>query len=151
MRSPPAPLTPPQQLLLDGIQVRLLEPDALLGCAELLDQHHYLGSLQPVGERLHYALTAALGDWLGVLVFCAAARRLHSRDQWLGWSEEQRRRLPLVVNHTRLLLLPHNTFPSFSRLAHMTRLLPTSCVRVPMTSLQPALWLRRPERTCSRV
>lgn len=115
MRSPPALLTPAQQLLLDGIQVRLLEPDDLPRCAELLDQHHYLGSLKPVGERLHYALTDALGDWLGVLVFCAAARRLRSRDQWIGWSEEQRRRLlPLVVNNARFLLLPHKTFPNLA-------------------------------------
>jgi hypothetical protein len=41
-----------------------------------------------------------------VLVFCAAARRLRPRDQWIGWSDEQRRRrLSLVVNNTRFLLL----------------------------------------------
>ena len=114
---PPRPglLTPEQQLLLDGIQVRPLVPAELPRCAELLVLHHYLGSLQPVGERLHYALTDAHGDWLGVLVFCAAARRLRPRDQWIGWSEEQRRRrLPLVVSNTRFLLLPHKTFPNLA-------------------------------------
>ena len=52
-------------------------------------------------------------DWLGVLVFCAASRRLRARDRWIGWSEEQRRRrLPLVVNNCRFLLLPDKTFPN---------------------------------------
>jgi hypothetical protein len=41
-----------------------------------------------------------------VLVFCAASRRLRARDRWINWSEEQRRRrLPLVVNNCRFLLI----------------------------------------------
>jgi len=79
----------------------------------LLTKHHYLGDVHAVGEQLFYALTDGRGDWLGVLVFCAASRRLRSRDRWIGWSEEQRRRrLPLVVNNCRFLLLPHKTFPN---------------------------------------
>ena len=79
----------------------------------LLAKHHYLGDVRAVGEQLFYALTAADGSWLGVLVFCAASRRLQARDQWIGWTEEQRRRrLPLVVNNCRFLLLPHKTFPN---------------------------------------
>jgi len=45
-----------------------------------------------VGEQLFYAVTDGGGEWLGVLVFCAASRRLRGRDRWIGWSEEQRRR-----------------------------------------------------------
>ena len=48
-----------------------------------------------------------------MLVFCAASRRLRARDPWIGWSDEQRRRrLPLVVNNCRFLLLPDKTFPN---------------------------------------
>lgn len=109
------PLTADQQHCLDGIQVRLLAPDELPRSQQLLAEHHYLGSLKPVGERLHYVVTDAHGDWLGVLVFCAAARRLRPRDQWIGWSEEQRRRrLPLIVCNTRFLLLPHKTVPNLA-------------------------------------
>jgi hypothetical protein len=88
----------------------------------LLAKHHYLGDVRAVGEQLFYALTDARGDWLGVLVFCAAARRLRARDRWIGWSEEQRRRrLPLVVNHCRFLLLPHKTVPNLgSRALRLT-------------------------------
>ena len=79
----------------------------------LLAKHHYLGNVRAVGEQLFYAITDGHGDWLGVLVFCAASRRLRARDRWIGWSEEQRRRrLPLVVNNCRFLLLPHKTFPN---------------------------------------
>ena len=80
----------------------------------LLAKHHYLGDVHAVGEQLWYAITAC-GAWLGVLVFCAASRRLRARDQWIGWSEEQRRRrLPLVVNNCRFLLLPDKTFPNLA-------------------------------------
>jgi hypothetical protein len=81
------------------------------GARRLLGKHHYLGEVPAVGEQLWYAITAQ-GQWLGVLVFCAASRRLRARDQWIGWSEEQRRRrLPLLVNNCRFLLLPDKTFP----------------------------------------
>ncbi len=106
---------------LAAIQVQLL-PTAKARARRLLAKHHYLGDVRAVGEQLFYALTAADGDWLGVLVFCAASRRLRARDQWIGWSEEQRRRrLPLVVNNCRFLLLPHKTLPNLgSRALRLT-------------------------------
>jgi hypothetical protein len=99
---------------LAGVQIQLLVTAKTKGRARrLLAKHHYLGDVRAVGEQLFYALTDADEDWLGVLVFCAASRRLRARDQWIGWTEEQRRRrLPLVVNNCRFLLLPHKTFPN---------------------------------------
>jgi hypothetical protein len=92
----------------------------LLSCSKtksrarrLLAKHHYLGDVRAVGEQLFYALSDKSGDWLGIMVFCAASRRLRARDQWIGWTEEQRRRrLCLVVNNCRFLLLPHKTVPN---------------------------------------
>lgn len=105
---------PSRQSLLRDIRV---EPLSTAGdiqrAGELLDQHHYLKAPHPVGERLWYAVLDALGQWLGVLLFAAASRRLRHRDHWIGWSDEQRRRrLPLVVNNTRFLLLPDKTSPN---------------------------------------
>jgi hypothetical protein len=81
----------------------------------LLARHHYLGDVRAVGEQLWYAILDAYGQWLGVLVFCAASRRLRARDRWIGWSEEQRRRrLSLLVNNCRFLLLPDKTFPNLA-------------------------------------
>ena len=104
---------PEDQTVLDGLQGRLLEPQELERCNGLLEQHHYLGSVKPVGERLHYVATDPQGEWLALLVFAAAAKHLKYRDRWIGWTEAQReRRLPLVVNNIRFLLLPDRTFPN---------------------------------------
>lgn len=105
------------------VQVQLLPTGkARARARRLLAKHHYLGDVRAVGEQLFYALTGGDGDWLGVLVFCAASRRLRARDRWIGWTEEQRRRrLPLVVNNCRFLLLPHKTFPNLgSRALRLT-------------------------------
>jgi hypothetical protein len=105
------------------IQIQLLPTSkARVRSRRLLATHHYLGDVRAVGEQLFYAITDGRGDWLGVLVFCAASRRLRARDCWIGWSEEQRRRrLPLIVNNCRFLLLPHKTFANLgSRALRLT-------------------------------
>ena len=105
------------------VQIQLLTTAKAKGRARrLLAKYHYLGDVRAVGEQLFYAVMAVDGDWLGVLVFCAASRRLRARDQWIGWTEEQRRRrLPLVVNNCRFLLLPQKTFPNLgSRALRLT-------------------------------
>jgi Domain of unknown function (DUF4338)/DDE_Tnp_1-associated len=82
-------------------------------CRRELAKHHYLGDVRAVGEQRFYAIKDAQGQWLGVFVFCAASRRLRARDQWIGWEEEQRRRrLALVVNNCRFLLLPDKAVPN---------------------------------------
>jgi hypothetical protein len=105
------PLAP---VSLAAVQIQLLSsPQDKARAHRLLAKYHYLGDVRAVGEQLFYAITTGHGDWLGVLVFCAASRRLRARDRWIKWSEEQRRRrLPLVVNNCRFLLLPHKTFPN---------------------------------------
>jgi Domain of unknown function (DUF4338)/DDE_Tnp_1-associated len=98
------------------VQIHLLSTASQISRARRhLARHHYLGDVRAVGEQLWYAITNAKGSWLGVLVFCAASRRLRARDQWVGWSEEQRRRrLALVVNNCRFLLLPDKTFANLA-------------------------------------
>jgi hypothetical protein len=104
---------PEDQTVLGSLQVRLLEPQELERCNRLLDEHHYLGSPKPVGERLYYVVTDPQREWLALLVFAAAAKHLKHRDRWIGWTEAQReRRLSLVVNNIRFLLLPDGTFPN---------------------------------------
>ncbi len=104
---------PEQQSVLDRLQVQLLESAQLKRCNELLEEHHYLGSVRAVGERLYYVVTDPQGEWLALLVFAAAAKHLKYRDRWIGWTDVQReRRLALVVNNVRFLLLPDKTFPN---------------------------------------
>jgi hypothetical protein len=111
-----------QQTSLERVRVELLEAGPLALCHQLLDEHHYLKSLKPVGERLYYVATDAQGRWLALLVFNAPAKHLRFRDQWIGWNAAQRhRRLPLVVNLSRYCLLPGKTFPNLgSRVLRLT-------------------------------
>jgi hypothetical protein len=81
----------------------------------LLERHHYLGELQPVGEQLLYVAVGPQGGWRAILVFCAAANHLRHRDQWIGWTNEQRRRrLALVANNARFLILPGFAVPNMA-------------------------------------
>ena len=104
-----------EKALLDQVQVRLAEPTELPRLNQLLDQHHYLGSLKPFGERLHYLATDARGDWLAILIFSAPAKHLKARDRWIQWTDPQRhRRLRLLTNNSRLLLLPDPSVPNLA-------------------------------------
>ncbi|MBV8096030.1 MAG: ISAs1 family transposase [Acetobacteraceae bacterium] len=95
--------------------MRLVERTELERFKHLLDEHHYLGSLKAVGQRLHYVATDARGQWLALLVFSAPAKHLKHRDRWIGWSAAQRhRRLSLVTNNSRFLILPERSVPNLA-------------------------------------
>jgi hypothetical protein len=113
------PLPEASSLLLKRVRAEpLSHRKHIKRCLRKLNKYHYLKGLQTVGERMFYALVDADGDWVGVAVFMAAARRLRHRDAWIGWSDEQRRRrLPLVVNNARFLLLPHKSVPNLGSVA----------------------------------
>ena len=102
-----------EQTVLLGLSVKLLvRPKDLQKCDRMLIEHHYLHSAQLVGERLRYAVTWQ-GQWFAVATWSAAALHLKARDQFIGWTEEQRRqRLPLVVNNSRLYVLPECPYPN---------------------------------------
>ena len=71
----------------------------------LLAKEHYLGYRSPVGENLKYLLCTAAGRPLAAWLFGAAAWRCQVRDQWIGWTDEQRAgRLHWLTNNTRLLI-----------------------------------------------
>jgi hypothetical protein len=111
-----------QQQLLNEVRVDLATSAQIPRINQLLDQHHYLGSLRPVGERLYYLARDAANHWVAVLVFSAPAKHLRHRDEWIGWSNEQRRRrLSLVTNNSRFLLLPEFSVPNLgSRVLRLT-------------------------------
>jgi hypothetical protein len=72
----------------------------------LLEEHHYLGYEQPVGENLKY-LVLGQGRPVACLAWCSAPRHLGSRDRYIGWSAEERRRnVRFLAYNTRFLILP---------------------------------------------
>ncbi len=112
-RERPAPVlldTTPILGPLSGLQPIELEPvrrnrdEPLFN--SLLEQYHYLGYGQPVGEHLKY-LAWAQGRPIACLAWSSAARHLGSRDRYIGWSAEARRRnIRLLAYNTRFLILP---------------------------------------------
>ena len=105
--SSPAPSATEPALLEEVRVVLVTEPEERRRFQRLLRKHHYWGGLKAVGEQMYYAAIDGRGRWVALLLFSAAAKHLKHRDQWIGWTQAQRdRRLSLVVNNSRFLILP---------------------------------------------
>jgi hypothetical protein len=90
-------------------QVRRTGDEALFN--SLMEQHHYLQYEQPVGEHLKY-LAWAHGRPIACLAWSSAPRHLGSRDRYIGWSAEARRRnIRFIAYNTRFLILPWVAVP----------------------------------------
>lgn len=77
-----------------------------------LGRYHYLGFNGAVGENLQYVISDAQGRRLACVVFGAAAWKCQDRDQFIGWSAQQREsNLALIANNTRFLILPSVRVP----------------------------------------
>ena len=72
----------------------------------LIEEHHYLGYTQPVGEHLKY-LVYDDDRPLACFAWSSAPRHLAPRDRFLGWSAAARQQnIRLVAYNTRFLILP---------------------------------------------
>jgi len=72
----------------------------------LMEEHHYLGYEQPVGEHLKY-LVWAEGRPIACLAWSSAARHLGSRDRYIGWDAAARRsHIRFIAYNSRFLILP---------------------------------------------
>jgi hypothetical protein len=107
---------------LEEVHVQLAQTEEIPRLQSLLRRHHYLGGIRPVGERLYYIAKDAANNWMAILVFSAPAKHLKDRDRWIGWTEEQRRRrLSLLTNNSRFLILPKRSVPNLgSRVLRLT-------------------------------
>jgi len=114
----------PQSLLMDRTpltgplsQIQPIELRPVRRTAEeplfnsLIEHHHYLGYEQPVGEHLKYVVWAQ-GRPVACLAWSSAPRHLGSRDRYIGWSAEARRRnIRFIAYNTRFLILPWVQIP----------------------------------------
>ena len=139
---------------LDFQQVRRTAQEALFN--SLVEQYHYLGYEQPVGEHLKY-LVSSNGQAIACLAWCSAPRHLASRDRFIGWSAEARRRnLCLLAYNTRFLILPWVQVPHLAShiLGSMAKLVPQDWQRL---YAHPIYWLEtfvdpaRFQGTCYRA
>ena len=140
--TPPNPLVrrePPQPMLIDTApltgalgeirpitlqQVRKTADEPLFN--SLMEQHHYLGYEQPVGEHLKY-LVWAQSRPVACMAWSSAPRHLGSRDRYIGWNADARRRnIRFVAYNTRFLILPGVTVPNLAShiLGRVTSALP---------------------------
>ena len=68
---------------------------------------HMLGDKNVFGSRIYYFIRSE-EQILGCMLFSAASWALKCRDNWIGWSIEDRKdRLFLVVNNSRFLIFPN--------------------------------------------
>jgi Domain of unknown function (DUF4338) len=96
---------PLQQLVpIEIQQVRRTADEPLFN--SLMEHYHYLSYEQPVGEHLKY-LAWAQGRPIACLAWSSAPRHLGSRDRYIGWNAEARRRnIRFIAYNTRFLILP---------------------------------------------
>ena len=111
-------------------QVRRTADEPLFN--SLLEHYHYLGYEQPVGEHLKYVAWAQ-GRPLACLGWSSAPRHLGSRDRFIGWSGQARRRnIGLIAYNTRFLILPWVQVPHLAShlLSRMARRLSPDWERI---------------------
>ena len=91
---------------LKQVVLRLAQPHERPRWDALMNQHHYLGFKQFAGRGLRYVAEYE-GEWLALVGWQTGVFQCRPRDRWLGWHKAvQFRRLHLIANNTRFLVLP---------------------------------------------
>ena len=91
---------------LGKVHVRPIEAEERLGWRVYMQRYHPLGDRPMVGEHLMYAAFHE-DELVALLGWASAAFRAPHRDAYVGWDEAtKRRRLHLVTNNVRFLILP---------------------------------------------
>jgi hypothetical protein len=73
---------------------------------EQMERYHYLGCRVPFGAHLRYCVRHRDRE-LACLLWTSPAWKMRARDEWIGWSDVQRRHnLQSIVNNGRFLILP---------------------------------------------
>ena len=78
----------------------------------LVEEHHYLAFHGVIGKGLRHV--AVHGEiWLALIGWQPGAFKLGARDRWIGWSAEQQfRRLHLIANNSRFVILTPERVPN---------------------------------------
>ena len=151
-----APLRAPLKAVrpLEFRQVRRTPDEPLLN--SLIEQYHYLGYTQPVGEHLKYLVYSGQRP-IACLAWSSAPRHLGCRDRFIGWLAEARRKnIRFIAYNPRYLILPWVEVPHLAShiLGHMARNLPRDWEQVyghPVYFLETFVDPQRYRGTCYRA
>ena len=122
----------------------------------MLEQYHYLGYTQPVGENLKFLVYAGQRP-VACFAWSSSAHYLGCRDRFLGWSDQARRKnIHLLAYNPRFLLLPWVEISHLAShlLARMTRMLSREWERVyghPIYFVETFIDPQRYRGTCYRA
>ena len=95
-----------REVVVGEVEVRPARPDERRRWDALVDEHHYLGFKQFAGRGVRH-VAVWRGRWLALVGWQSGAFKCAPRDRWLGWHRSvQFRRLHLIGNNTRFLVLP---------------------------------------------
>jgi len=134
-------------------QVRRTAAEPLFN--SLIEQHHYLGYTQPVGEHLKY-LVYAQGRPVACFAW-SAPRHLGPRDRFIGWPAEARRRnIRFIAYNSRFLIPPWVEVPHLAShlLGRMAKIISADWQRVyhhPVYLLETFVDPTRFRGTCYRA
>ena len=119
-------------------QVRKSKHETLFD--SLIEQYHYLGYTQPVGEHLKYLVLSAERP-IACFIFSSAPYSILHRDRFIGWSPDSlEKNRHLLAYNSRFLLLPWVQVP------HLASHLLARCARNISADWQvhynhPVFWL----------
>jgi len=122
----------------------------------LLEQYHYLGYKQPVGEHVKFLVYAGARP-VACFAWSSSAHYLGCRDRFLGWSAAARRKnIRLLAYNSRFLLLPWVEIRCLAShlLARMTGMLSAEWERVyghPIYFVETFIDPERYRGTCYRA
>jgi hypothetical protein len=101
-------------------------------CDSLIEQYHYLGYCQPVGEQLKYLVFAHQRP-IACMIYSSAPRHIGCRDRFIGWSGAVRRQnIHRIAYQSRFLILPwvDVSYLASHLLGRVARLLPSDWQRI---------------------
>ena len=135
-------------------QVRRTDLESLFN--GLIEEHHYLGYCQPVGEQLKYIVFAKERP-IACLAWSSAPRHIGDRDRFIGWTKQTRKKnLSLIACNTRFLILPWVKVSCLAShiLGKMVKILPKdweTLYRHPLYYLETFVDQERFHGTCYRA
>jgi len=117
----------------NGIRLVLAEtPGDRKKFRSYIETYHMLGYKRTFGSRLFYFIVSGDRE-LGCIQFSASSWALKERDEWIGWTTQDRKqRLHLIVNNSRFLIFPWVHIPNLAShiLGLASRQIPSDYMRI---------------------